>query len=215
VLAVRDVAHDRDAVAGGGPEVLGAPPLVAGDDGVGRGEDGLRRTVVLLEEDRPGVGVVLLELDDVADRRAAERVDGLVGVADDAQLAGGHGVSGRALGQRGPDQLLDQLVLRDVGVLVLVDEDVPEPAPVVLGRVGERLQEVHRRHDEVVEVHRVGLPQAALVCRVGLRDALVVVAAGRRRRGIRLLVDEVVLEVAHGMGEGPWLVALRIEVEVA
>src|SRR5262249_25253693 len=53
---------------------------------VRRGEDVLRRAVVLLKQDDRRVRVVLLELDDVPDRRAAERVDGLVGVTDDAQL---------------------------------------------------------------------------------------------------------------------------------
>ena len=47
------------------------------DDGVGGVEDVLGGAVVLLEQDRAGAGVVLLELLDVADRGAAEGVDGL------------------------------------------------------------------------------------------------------------------------------------------
>ena len=65
----------------------------------------------------------------------------------------------RAAGAR-PTELADQHVLRVVGVLVLVDQHVPEPPPVVLGDVRERLQQVHRRHDQVVEVQRVGLRAA-------------------------------------------------------
>ena len=97
--------------------------LVAGDDGVGGAQDRLGRAVVLLEQDRAGVGVVLLELLDVADRGAAEGVDRLVGVTDDDELARLDPVLGappRA------DELADQLVLGVVGVLVLVDHDVPE-----------------------------------------------------------------------------------------
>jgi hypothetical protein len=52
----------------------------------------------------------------------------------------------------GADQLAHQDVLRVVGVLVLVDQDVAEAASVVLGDVGEGLQQVDRGHDEVVEV---------------------------------------------------------------
>lgn len=126
-------------------------------------EDGLGGAVVLLEQDRSRVGVVLLELDDVADRRPAEGVDRLVGVTDDAQLARGHRVRGRVVGQGRADELLDELVLRDVGVLVLVDEDVAEASAVVLRGVGEGLEQVDGRHDEVVEVERVGLPQPPLV----------------------------------------------------
>ena len=97
VLVVADVADDPGAVAGVGPQVLLAAALVAGDDRVGGAQDRLGRAVVLLEQDRAGVRVVLLELQDVADRRAAEGVDRLVGVADDAQLAGLDAVLGAGL----------------------------------------------------------------------------------------------------------------------
>ena len=89
VLVVGDVADDALAVAGVGPQLLLLAALVVGDDGVGGGEDGLGGAVVLLQQDRGGVGEVLLEVEDVADARAAEGVDRLVGVADDHQLGGG------------------------------------------------------------------------------------------------------------------------------
>ncbi len=92
VLVVAHVADDARPVAGVAPQVLLAPALVAGDDGVGGAQDRLRRPVVLLEEDGARVGVVLLELLDVADRRTAEGVDRLVGVTDDDQLARLHPV---------------------------------------------------------------------------------------------------------------------------
>jgi len=52
--------------------------------------------------------------------------------------------------------------LRVVGVLVFVDQHVPEPAPVVLGDGWKGLQQIDGRHDQVVEVERVGLPQPLL-----------------------------------------------------
>ena len=81
----------------------------------------------------------------------------------------------------GADQLLHEDVLRVVGVLVLVDEHVPEPAPVVLGDVGEHLQHVDGRHDQVVEVQGVGLQEPALVERVGLGERLLDVGLGPAR----------------------------------
>jgi hypothetical protein len=71
---------------------------VVGDDRVRRIEDVLGRAVVLLEQDHLGVGEVALELDDVADVGAAERVDRLVGVADDGEA--------RALEPRRPRVIL-------------------------------------------------------------------------------------------------------------
>ena len=86
VLVLGDVALDLLARSGLGPQVLRLAVRIAGDDRVGRGQDRLGRAVVLLQQDRGRVRVVALELEDVADRRAAERVDRLVGVADDGQL---------------------------------------------------------------------------------------------------------------------------------
>ena len=223
MLVVPDVADDGLAGAGLGPQVLLAARLVALDDGVGRGEDRLGRAVVLLEKDRARVGVVLLELDDVADRGPAEGVDRLVGVTDDDELARLDGVLTPRLAIRPADELAHELVLRVVGVLVLVDEHVPEAAPVVLGHVGEGLQDVHRRHDDVVEVERVGLAQPPLVLGVDLRQGLVLVGAARLLRvlvgrdpaGVLLLVDELVLEVADPVAHGPRREALGVEVEVA
>ena len=161
VLVVGDVADDPLAVAGVGPQPLVLAAGVLGDDGVGGRQDRLRGAVVLLEQHDGGVGVVVLEVLDVADVGAAEGVDRLVGVTDDAQL--GRRRPRRARSGRSPaaaggaDELADQDVLRVVGVLVLVDQHVAEPPPVVLGDVGEGLEQVDRRHDQVVEVERVGL----------------------------------------------------------
>ena len=88
-----------------------------------------------------------------------------------------------------------------VGVLVLVDQDVPESAAVVLGDVGEQLQDRDRRRDEVVEVEGVRPAQAALVLAVGLGEHLLHVVG--RAAGVGLVVDELVLEVRDLRQEGP------------
>ena len=206
MLVVGDVADHLLAVALVGPQALVAPIRVAGDHRVGRREDALGGAVVLLQQDRAGVGEVLLELDDVADAGAAEGVDGLVGIAHHAQLAGRHAR------RRGRHQLADQLVLGVVGVLVLVDEHVAEPAPVVLGHGGQPLQERHRLHDQIVEVERVGRAQAGLVDGVDLGDLALELHGGARGRVIR--GEQLVLEVGDLRGDGPGVELLRIEIEI-
>ena len=159
---------------------------------VGGGEDRLGRAVVLLEEDRRRLGEILLEILDVADGRPAEGVDRLVGVPHDRQ-AGADGVLPRA------GEQADERVLRVVGVLVFVDEDVLEAPPVVLGETGVVPQKGDRLHDEVVEVHGVGLAQPPLVDRVRLgRDSLLRLM-GRLYRGCGR--DELVLHVGHAPGD--------------
>ena len=62
----------------------------------------------------------------------------------------------------------DELVLGPVGVLVLVDEHVPESLLVVLEDVRARLEQVDRDEQQVVEVHGVVGDQPLLVLAVDL-----------------------------------------------
>ncbi len=120
-LVVGLEALDPDAAGVVRPQLLVLARRVARDDGMGGVEDQLGRPVVLLELDDRGVGPVALEVEDVAQVRAAPRVDRLVVVADDAQVA--------VLRRERPDPQ----VLRPVRVLVLVDVEVA-PALLVPGR---------------------------------------------------------------------------------
>ncbi len=83
VLGVGHVAHDGLALAGVGPQVLGPPPGVTGDDGVGGGQDVLCGAVILFQQNGCRIGIVTFEILDIADRGAPECVDRLIGVADD------------------------------------------------------------------------------------------------------------------------------------
>ena len=136
MLGVSDVADELLAVAGIGPEVLRFPVLVAHDHGVGSTQDGLRRAVVLLEQDHSGTWEVGLEVVDVADRRTAEGVDRLIRVAHDHELRrlDGHLLwIGMGIDRA---ELPDQDVLSMVSVLVLINEYMPEAPAILLAEVG-------------------------------------------------------------------------------
>ncbi|CFE41021.1 Uncharacterised protein [Mycobacterium tuberculosis] len=158
MLVVGDIANDQLPGAGVGPQPLLPAPRVTGNHRVGRRQDVLRRAVILFQQNGSGVGVVTFEVFDVADGGAAERIDRLIGIPDDAQLAGGNTVIAVAA-----DQLAHQYVLGVVGVLVFVNQDMPEPPTVVLGDLREGLQHRDGLADQVVEVQRVGRPQPPLV----------------------------------------------------
>ncbi|MBG9885475.1 hypothetical protein ABE10_02505 [Bacillus toyonensis] len=89
---------------------------------------------------------------------------------------------------------MDERVLRVVGVLVLVYEDVAEAATIRVGDMGEGAEEKDRLTDEVVEVEGVGLLQRALVVGEHLdEDPLGGVGhVGLARVGLRVL--QLVLE---------------------
>ncbi len=121
LVAVPVAAH-HDLLAFGhvGVQRLAEPALVLGDEARGGGENVRRRAVVALEPDHLGAGKVLLEAQDVVDFRSPPAVDRLVVIADAADVA-------MTLGEQPQPQ-----VLRDVGVLVLVDQHVSEAALVAL-----------------------------------------------------------------------------------
>ncbi len=160
VLDLEDA--DGLAVAEVGPEVLRLPLGVVGDHVVGRAEDRVGRTVVLLEGHDPRLPEVALELEDVADVGSAEAVHALIWVADCADIPVLFG------------QELEQPVLRMVRVLVLVHEDVAKRLLPALLRLGESLEHLDGEHQEVVEVDRVGGEEPALVELVRVGDGLVV-----------------------------------------
>ena len=202
-LVLGPVARDRPAGVPDGEELLGLATDVVGDDGVRRIEDRLGGAEVLLQHDGRDVGEGPLELQDVADVRAAPAVDRLVGVPDDADVA-------VRLAQQ-----LDDLVLRVVRVLELVDEDVAEALLVRGPHVVVGLQQVGRHHEQVVEVERVGPQQAALVQRVDLGDALaerVRPAAGFLAE--RLEVDQLGLGLADDALHRPRRQPLLVEAEL-
>ena len=119
-----------------------------------------RRAVVRLEGDDPRAREVLVEVEDVLDLGAAPAVDRLVLVADGAERL-------RALAEE-----LDEGVLRGVRVLVLVDQEVPDPAALLGEHRGIPGQQAHRARDEVVEVEGARGRELLLVERVDLPDAL-------------------------------------------
>ena len=102
-----------------GPERLAEPRAVVRDQPRGGAQDVPGRAVVALEPDHPGAREILLEAQDVADLGAAPAVDRLVVVAD----------AGEVLVRLGEQPQPE--ILRDVGVLVLVDQEHAEAALIV------------------------------------------------------------------------------------
>ena len=105
-----------------------------------------------------------------------------------------------------------ELVLGDVGVLVLIDEDLLEAVLVVLEHVGTLPEHAHGPDEEVVEVHRVRGHEAPLVLAIGLGDAALVDGPGPRFEGGG--VDQVRLGRADDAEHGPGREALLVDAEV-
>ena len=200
-LLVGEVAHDGRAGSLIGPQLLRLATRVVRDDGVRGIEDGLRRPVVLLEEDDARVGERLLELEDVANVGTTKLIYRLIAVADHERVAVTAG------------EQHHQLVLHAVGVLVLVDEHVPKSIAIRREDIGVQAEELDRVHEQIVEVHRAGLQEAGLVFAVHLADALLVDDLGAL--GELLDAHVVVLGRAdRGVHRTRWEL-LGVDVEIA
>ena len=139
-----------------GPERLLLAAPVVGDHLVGGVQYVAGGAVVLLQLDGHALREVLLEVQYVAQVRAAPAVDGLVVVAHHAQVV------------PVPGQQPHQHVLGRVGVLVFVHQYVAELVPVIVQHRGMLCQQHQRLDQQIVEVQRVVAPQRLLVEPVGL-----------------------------------------------
>jgi nitrogen regulatory protein PII len=172
-----------------GEEALLLALQVARDDGVGGVEDDLRRAVVLLQLDGVRVGMVALEVEDVAHVGAAPAVDRLVVVADDAQV------------RRAPRQVVDQIVLDAVGVLELVDEHVIELVGQLRPDDGIAAQ-LERLEQQIAEVDAVGLLEPLLIDGIDARHQIAEVVVALQLVGTFAAVLGAVDGREHGARRG-------------
>ena len=148
----------------------------------------MRRTIILLQQNDSRVWIILLKIQNVTHVRAAPTVNRLIRISDDAKIFVFGG------------KLLRQNVLRDVGVLILVNGNVLETLLITLQNVGIVLKKFHGRENQIVEVQRIILPQLFLIQLVNLRDVFITLCSARiailtylltKMRGIRQIVLEV------------------------
>ncbi len=86
-------------------------------------------------------------------------------------------------------QLLQNHILRDVGVLELIDQDIPKAIPVPVAERLIRLEQSCGLHEQIIEIQAVILAQTFLIRHVGTYDNLVIVRAHR----VMLRREELVL----------------------
>ena len=135
---------EREALAalGVAPHALVAAVGVLFDHRVRGIENDLGAAVVLLEAHFLAAGKEPLEVENVAHLGAAPRIDALVVVAHHADVV------------VRVTEVAQQLELRLVGVLVLVDHDVAKALRVRGLHLGKLLEDARGEDDQIVEVDR-------------------------------------------------------------
>ena len=161
------------------PEVLAFTADVVCDHSRRRLQNILRGAVVLFEADDLGFGKIFFEFEDVADVGSAPGVNRLVFIADSADVV--------ALARQHPHEF----VLRAVGVLIFVDEQILEAPVVVVAHVRGGFQEPCGFQKKIIEVESVGLAQLLAVFLEQMRDLL---GLGIGRLQVKLLgIEHVIL----------------------
>ena len=139
-----------------GPQGLAQTVAVLVDQATGGGQDMGGRAVVLLQPHHRGTGKVLFKPQDIAHLGAAPAIDRLVIIAHAADVA-------MRLRQQAQPQ-----VLGDIGILILVHQNVPEPPLVLLQHVRVGLEDGHDMQQKVAEIGGVQRQQSPLVSLVQL-----------------------------------------------
>ena len=145
------VEGDFFALAGLGPQRLFLAAAVVGDDLIGGVEYVGGRAVVLFQFDHFGVGKIFFKIEDIADVRPAPAVDGLIVVANHAEIA---------LLAR---EQAHQFVLRGVGVLILVHQYVVKAVSIIVEHRRLAGQQFQRFEQQIVKVEGVVAAQAILI----------------------------------------------------
>ncbi len=149
------------------------PRVVKQDQPVGHLQDRRSGAVVLFQPHDLRVRPVSLEAENVRHLGAAPAVDRLIVVPYHAQVA----VSGR--------QGFDDPVLRAVGVLILVDEQVREPRRLLLPRLGKALKQLLRQQQQVVEIDGPRQLERFLIPPIAAGRQMLLVRAGQAGRLVR------------------------------
>ncbi len=142
----------------------------------------------------------MVEAHDDAHVGAPPAVDGLVVIADDAEVA--------VLG----GELDDEAVLREVDVLIFVHEDMAEALLVAREHVGVLLEQPHYAVNEIVEVACAVVAEPALVEGIGASHDLVVGPAAAPVEVVAR-ADQLVLGIAYlpQDARGSELVGVKLE----
>ena len=174
LLAVPDAGHaGLFALAAVGEQRLAESALIVGDQMRGGGENMAGGAIIALEPHGFRAGKILFETQDVFDLGAAPAIDALVVVPHAADVA---------------PPLRDQpqpQILRGVGVLIFVDQNIFE-APLIIGEhVRVVAKQPQRLEQQIAEIDGVEDLQALLIQRVKRRALAVGEVVRLARRDLR------------------------------
>ena len=131
---------------------------VVSNNGVGKLQNMLGRTVVALQLKHLCIFEILFKVQNVFNLRPSPAVNGLVVIANGKQIA----VDGR--------KIADNFILYRVGILELVHQNVAETSAEIISCIGVGFQKISRCVEKVIKVQGVVFVQVLLIALVHLDD---------------------------------------------
>ena len=144
-----------------GPQRLAQTPLIAGDHGAGGGQNMGGRAVILLQPHHNGARKILFKPQDIAHLGPAPAIDRLVIIAHAADVL-------MRLRQKPQPK-----VLADVGILVLVHQNIAEPALILFQHIGVFLKDHHAMQQKIAKIGGVQSAQTLLILLIKLGSTVV------------------------------------------
>ena len=141
-LVVGKVTNDFFTLTQVGPQIFGLAINIVRDDGVCRIQNGLRAAIVLRQHNCCYFGKRIFKLHDVPKVSSAKAIHTLVGVAHHTHIV-----------VQSTQQQHD-LVLRHVGILIFVNQNMLKTLLVCAQYVGVLAKQPHRVGQQVIKVHR-------------------------------------------------------------
>ena len=154
------------------------------DDLIRRVQNICRGAVILLQLDDLCIRKILLKIENVSDIRAAPAVDGLIVVADDAEVP--------AL----RCQQAHEHILRVVRILILIDMDIPNLALIGLQHRRMLRKKLKRFNDQIVEIQRVRAFQLFLIRLIDVVNELASIVSLALRKPV-LRAEQLVFRIGN------------------
>ena len=125
------------------PKRLVLSSFIVGNDLIGSIQNIPGRAVILLQFDNDSIRIIIFKFKDIPYIRAAPAVYALVIITDHAKIPAFS------------CQQSQQLILCTVGILILIDHDIPEASAIDLQDRGMVRQEQKRFQQQVVKIKRI------------------------------------------------------------
>ena len=182
------------------PEILRTAVFVIFNDLVGRLKNGFSGTVILLQQNNLGLGIIFLEIQDILHVSTTPTVDRLVRIPNNTDIF------------KTGSQEFDQLVLSMVGILVLINVDVLEFLLIVSQNIRILIKETQGQHNQIIKVNRLRLTQLFLISSVTLGHDLRIHITSLGSIGH--IINQVILSIGNGSQNSSFIPFFRIQVQL-